>query len=442
MKRTEGFDARMDRRRFVKGAAALGATALTCGGNALADGVTGPRVGEKWPGWKDGEFQFHVIYNGRAESEFCIFPDGTSMLIDSGDYKPPRREWFVSALPDRSRGPGEWVARYVERVNPHGKDVDYFLLTHYHADHGGSSNDYTRRECRDGNDYYISGLAETAEFIRFRKAFDRCWPTYDDPIPLDAQVNYDYVQIRRTWEWLTKHRGLRMEKIRLGADDQIVMARAPERHPGFRIRSICANGRIVCRDGSVRDLYAERIAAERPKKLNENGMSVGLIVEYGPFRLYTAGDFSDNWRLPDGRVFQVEEAQAAELDRVDVAKLNHHGCVSTPVALARALAPRVWLSAAFATHQDDDGTLQRCLGASSYPGARVFAPNVMPAGRLAAAREKGLEWVKTLAEAAREEMHVIVTVAPGGEDYTLSFVPAKDESMVVRDVMRFKTGVR
>ncbi len=72
----------------------------------------------------------------------------------------------------------------------------------------------------------------------------------------------------------------------------------------------------------------------------------------------------------------------------------------------------------------------------------MFAPNIMPAGRLAAAREKGVDWVKTLAPATCEEMHVIVTVAPGGGDYTLSFVSAKDESMVVRDVMHFKSGER
>ncbi len=431
----------MNRRDFLKRTAATGiAAALARGGRASAAEAAGPQAGQKWPGWKEGEFQFHVIYNGRAESNFCILPDGTSLLIDSGDYKPPRREWFISALPDRSRGPGEWVARYIERVNPSGKDVDYFLLSHYHADHGGSSNNYTRRECRDGNDYYISGLAETAEFIRFRKAFDRCWPTYDDPIPLDEQTDYDYVQIRRTWEWLVRHRGLQMENIRLGAVNQIAMARNATAYPGFRIRNICANGRILRRDGTIRDLYAERIATEHPKKLNENGMSVGLMIEYGPFRLYTAGDFSDSWRLPDGRVFQVEEAQATELDRVDVAKLNHHGCGSTPTALARALAPKVWLSASFGSHQDDDGTLQRCLTESAYPGARVFAPNIMPARRLAAAQARGLEWVKSLAEASKEEMHVIVTVAPGGAEYTLSFVPAKDESMVIRDVLRFTSG--
>lgn len=118
----------MNRREFVKGASACAVAVMSKGVRAFAAEGQDPKPGARWPGWHEGEFQFHVIYNGRAESDFCIFPDGTSLLIDSGDYKPPRREWFVSALPDRSRGPGEWVARYVERVNPHGRDVDYFLL--------------------------------------------------------------------------------------------------------------------------------------------------------------------------------------------------------------------------------------------------------------------------------------------------------------------------
>ena len=41
-------------------------------------------------------------------------------------------------------------------------------------------------------------------------------------------------------------------------------------------------------------------------------MSLGLMVQYGPFRFYTAGDFFDVFRLPDGtkRVLElIEEIQ-------------------------------------------------------------------------------------------------------------------------------------
>ena len=45
-----------------------------------------PAVGQAWPGWEPGEFQVHFIYTGVCESMFCIFPDGTSMLLDCGDH--------------------------------------------------------------------------------------------------------------------------------------------------------------------------------------------------------------------------------------------------------------------------------------------------------------------------------------------------------------------
>ena len=44
------------------------------------------RVGEPHPAWMPGHFQIHMIYTGVAESQFLIFPDGTSLLIDCGDH--------------------------------------------------------------------------------------------------------------------------------------------------------------------------------------------------------------------------------------------------------------------------------------------------------------------------------------------------------------------
>ena len=145
-------------------------------------------------------------------------------------------------------------------------------------------------------------------------------------------------------------------------------------------------------------------------------------------------------RRRNGATLDVEAEQAAELDRVDVAKLNHHGCVSMPEPLVKALAPRVWLSATFASHHNDDGTLARCTSRALYAGPRTLCPNIMPACRLAAAARKGLAWPADLADAVREEMHVVVDVAPGGETYTVNFISAADESMTVRDVLHFRSG--
>ena len=43
-------------------------------------------TGKRYVGWKPGEMEIHHIYTGRGESNFMIFPDGTTMLVDAGDW--------------------------------------------------------------------------------------------------------------------------------------------------------------------------------------------------------------------------------------------------------------------------------------------------------------------------------------------------------------------
>ena len=66
-------------------------------------------------------------------------------------------------------------------------------------------------------------------------------------------------------------------------------------------------------------------------------MSLGMIISYGPFRFYTAGDFSDSWKLSDGTTFEIEDAMAGVCGKVNVAKINHHGHYSMPAKLLSAL---------------------------------------------------------------------------------------------------------
>ena len=142
----------MNRRDFVRSAFAA---PLLCSAEALAqaDGAAGkqstancqgakhPLSGKPLPAWKPGEFQVHFIYTGVAESMFWIMPDGTSMLLDCGDHPAwTRGKLAVWVLPDGNRYAGEWIARYVARVNPNKTDVDYMMLSHHHSDHGGMEN--------------------------------------------------------------------------------------------------------------------------------------------------------------------------------------------------------------------------------------------------------------------------------------------------------------
>jgi len=62
--------------------------------------VGGVKTGVQYGGWIKGHFQIHFIYTGASESVFLIFPDGTTMLIDCGDFDAASR---ASPIPRTAR---------------------------------------------------------------------------------------------------------------------------------------------------------------------------------------------------------------------------------------------------------------------------------------------------------------------------------------------------
>ncbi len=427
----------MDRREFITGSAMTAAALMLGWENAFAKGTKAPGAGKVWKGWKKGHFQAHFIYTGVCESVFMIFPDGTSMLLDCGDHNAlGRGKLAVPVLPSPERHSGEWIARYVRRVNPKKEHVDYMMLSHYHSDHGGCKEFNAGVEVRDGKEYPLSGFPQAAEWLRFDRAVDRCWPEYDDPIPLiDGSANC-VEHMRNFYAYMSANRGLEIEKFEVGAVDQIRMLHSPERYPGFSVRNICGNGRIAAADGRVTDLYAER-EKDHPKYFNENGMSLGMIISYGPFRFYTAGDFSDAWALPDGSRFEVEDAIADVCGKVNVAKINHHGHYSMTRKLLGALQARVYVSCVWDQLHDVAPVMERIADTSIYPGERIVCPGIFPKERRE--EDAGKAWLGVVSPDSYDGGHVVLDVAKGGKEYSVTYLTAADESMRVLSVMDFES---
>ena len=428
----------MNRRLFLRTSALAGAACLADWQTAYARGTKDPLVGLPWPGWKPGQMQIHFIYTGVAESAFYILPDGTTLLLDCGDHNAiGRGRLAVPVLPSPERHSGEWIARYVQRVNPHGSDVDYMMLSHYHNDHGGSATFHAGIMDCDGQQLALSGFAQAAQTLNFHTAFDRCWPYYTDPIPLLDHKSADNVDhMRRFYAYMHEHRGLQIQKFRVGATNQVALLHTPERYPQFSIRNICGNGRIATPDGRIIDLYEQR-KRENPEVLNENGMSLGMLISYGPFRFYTAGDFSDTIRLSDGTKTAIEDRLADVLGPVNVAKVNHHGHYSMPARLVSALQAQVYVSCVWDQLHNVSPVMERLSDRSLYPGPRILCPGIMPAERRA--EDAGQPWLNDVERASFEGGHVVLCVERGGKRYSVSYLTAADESMTVRSVMHFRS---
>ena len=430
----------MDRRNFIKAAAATGAmVALGEFQDLFALGARDREAGKALKKWRKGLFQVHFIYTGAAESIFMIFPDGTTLLLDCGDQNTAALgERAVPCLPDALRRSGEWVARYVRRVNPRGSEVDCMMLSHYHCDHAGAETVYSKEVLRRGLPYRLSGFSEAAEYLSFGKSFDRCWPDFNYPVPLNDDNKKVLSHMRSFYDYMSSERGMSIERFKVGATDQICMLHDAASFPSFSVRNICGNGFIASPDGSLIDLYEE--LKSRGESIAENALSLGMIISYGPFRFFTAGDFSHRWKRSDGTPVDIEKELAALVPPCQVAKINHHGHVSMPAELVAALRSRVWISSTWNQRHCTDDTLERLVSRETYPGERLVCPELMPLERRLSMQEKGrTPLLDDVAPASFDAGHVVLTVEKGGKEYSISYITAADESMTVRSVMHFKS---
>jgi len=413
----------ISRRAFVS----LGTAALVVDSRSAGAQTASPAP---FSGWHRGEFQVHFIYTGVAESLFVICPDSTSILIDCGDIPAIMRRPYDVPVPRPREMAGETVANYVLKVNLRGRDVDYLVVSHWHSDHTGTPN---WQSCgtmvdRSGGRYWRSGFGIAAEKLRFAKAIDR---GVDEPIAFVDGAGRSAEHMRRLYSFLAERDGLVREKVRLGATDQFCLRHGGS--DGFFVRTVAANGKVAASDGTVRDLYA-KFLSDHPGTtlLNENGLSVGLLFGYGPFRFFTAGDFCD--RL-DG--IPTEDGLAEVCEPVDVAKINHHGHHSMSEKLVAALKARCYAACVWDQLHITDDTMTRLSDQRLYPGPRTFYPGVFTAERQREDADRA--WTRNVAPALRSVGgHVVLTVEPGGRAYTMTCLDASAESMAVKSVDRYR----
>ena len=414
------------RRGFIGNTFAAGLVSAASGAVANIQ----PAAKDVWGGWKPGEFQVHFIYTGVAESMFLIFPDATTLLLDCGDHAAVTRlELAVPVLPNPGRLAGDWIARYVTRVNPNGTNVDYMMSSHWHSDHVGTPQWQSRRVLKRGErptGLARSGFGLAAETLHFKKAIDRGWPDYDDPVPTN-QLPLDHM--KQVYAFLAKRDGLTVEKFRLGATDQIVPLRAPASIEGFSVRNIAANGRLAFPDGTIKNVMVHSDGSP-VKSYNENLMSLGTVFSYGKFRFLTAGDFSGPGDLSSPDRFYPERELGKASGKVDVAKINHHGHHSMPPELVRDLQARVYTACVWDQLHVTDDTMTHLSDTSLYPGELTIFPGIMAAERRAAEGDR--PWMRNVPEAVYDGAHIVLSVPPGGETYRITCLTAADESMRIK----------
>ncbi len=374
-----------------------------CGDDGRAE------VGEPLPAWSEGCLDIHAINTGRGECTLLILPDGTSLVIDAGEFSSePTKFRNVPQRPDTLTRPTKTYARYMKRFMPRKDSLDYFLLTHFHMDHLGQLEPEYATAPEGG--YVLSGVTALYGELPFRTLVDRAWPDYDS-LAFQAMSTASLANYRKFVDYAAAHGGLKAERLHLGSRSQFPLRYRAGEYPDFEILNICANGWVWDGERAV-DCYE---GASR----KENGASCGILVRYGDFEYLTAGDAGSNTR--------VEYPCALTIGHpIEAMKAHHHLSPHTmePETMA-VLQPDVVVTQSFYVRdiQPDKEIIRRITGSEA---TRLYCTNI----------DRSLTQAdpELYARCSGIGGHVVIRVEPGGGEYRVYMLDDSDTTYRIKQI--------
>ena len=357
------------------------------GDNAVTDVV----VGEPLPLWSEGCFDIHHINSARGECSFLIFPDGTTMVVDVGEFVEYKSASYdkVTPRPSQEVRPVEVYSRYIRHFLPKGSSrLDYCMLSHYHMDHMGRvESQFGRNE--DGG-YVLSGVTALYDAVPFAKVIDRSYPVYDK----EALLTPDQADMIPSYaafvDYRGKNGGLVAEQCAVGSTTQIVQKHNAGAWRSFKAQNWAASGYYW--NGT------EAVNANKSGSFRENAMSCATLFSYGKFDYWTSGD---------GTTCDVAASEFIP-QRVEAMKANHHMSAGTMDAtqLGR-FRPKVVATQSFYVRdvQPNQAIMHRLL--DNPGGPALFFTNIEQVTR---DTDPSL-----YAKAAAIGGHIVIRVQPGGD---------------------------
>ncbi len=387
--------------------------------------------------WKPGYLDIHHINTGAGDAAFFILPDGTSMLFDCGDmdagnfnekYKPLK----ASGLhPSDSLTAGQWIINYINQVFPEGSvpRIDYALISHFHSDHYG----LVRPGVKPSNSgkYQLTGITEVGEYIPIKTLIDRNAPDYDYPVDLKTRYkeNQTFQNYLKFIEYQSKTNGLKVEALKPGRSDQIILLNNAQKYPDFAVRNVKNNGSIwKGRGNDIFEYFSRDSVLNEKGNFNENPLSLAIKISYGKFDYFTGGDMTGLQGYGKPRWFDVETPVANVVGEVEVTTLNHHGNRdATNENFVKALAPAVIVQQSWCSDHPGQEVYERLISKSLYQGGRdIFATNIHDETKVTLG-----PWFTNAYRSM--EGHIMIRVMPGGDEYYTFVLDDTLASLHVRD---------
>jgi hypothetical protein len=399
----------IDRRKFIQLAAASGFACSVRGYAESTSAVLEP--------WQPGMLDIHHLAYGRGNSAFALCPDGTTLLIDAGTTEDPI-DVSCAQKPNANVRPGQWIASYVLRqmLAAGRKELDYALITHLHPDHLGDLGPENPPSPK--GDYRLTGVMDVDAIVPIKNLIDRGFPDYNSPTPPQAPYAQNYLNYVASRQRLSEA----TERFHVGSDSQIHLVRRPAAYPGFAVRNLAANGEVWTGVGEqTRRYFPDAKGTAEADHATENLCSLAIRLSYGRFDYFTGGDLTSDTEDSGQSWRDIETPVAQAAGPVEVAVADHHAYFdAVGPGFVRALRPQAFIIPSWYIAHPAVLPLKRMLSTQLYPGNReIYATCVMPANR--AVNNQFIAKVKSL------EGHVIVRVAPGGDEFQIIVTDNSDD---------------
>lgn len=356
-------------------------------------------IGEPLKAWTPGSMDIHAISTGRGDCFLYIFPDGTSMMVDAAGslitqavVDSPENDQDGGILvprPSADVSSGSVIAKYVEHFNPHGTTVDYWLNTHFDADHIGHYPPTYAAICpvsanvqkHPEGGFYLNGINELGTLLNYKKLVDR-----GNTAPIDLSSKDRFKDYKRFIDWAYKTKGTVHEVAKVGHTDQFVLNYDAAKYSDFKIRVLSGSGyswsgqgqETVCNLplGSDGKPDVAKIKKVDPK---ENIYSVAIQLDWGKFNHFNGGDLvctdGSAGVAPSEPWLNAEAPVAKVVDRVEVMMANHHGIGNAnSFELLNSLKPSTIIVTPWRDAQPKAATMD--VMAVAVPSANIFSTDI------------------------------------------------------------------
>lgn len=351
------------------------------------------RKGRTLPAWSEGYLDIHTISTGRGECIFLVLPDGTSIVVDAGEFsREGKKHKNVLQRPNAQTRPTKAFGDYIRHFLPEGKEaVDYFNLSHFHMDHMGNMEPEYVKSAE--GDYTLTGVMALYHHVPFREVIDRAYGDYDS-LKVKAMSVKVMEEYKKFLNYHVAKGDIKATQFELGAVNQFAMKYNAAAYPNFRIENICSNG-YVWDNGKAVNVY-EGIR----EKLRENAASCGFVIRYGAFDFLTAGDIGD--------YHDLELCVAKAVGQVEAVKAHHH---LSPHSMCQpsmeVLRPQTLVATSFYVREIQPDKSK--FGYIDNLGCDIYCTSV---------GESLLEqYPEQYAVCKATSGHNVIRVAPGGKSY-------------------------